>query len=127
MHVELVKSMLARTEALAEQHGTGDCGPYADYRDNFVRYKLADNCIEFMRAYVESHALRTQLTAAEARERELVEALDALVAASPQTLDCLAFHHAKRDQHEYGEDCKPQQRYMEALANAALAACGQEG
>lgn len=62
-----------------------------------------------------------------ARLEQVEGALRELHIAVPSSLDCLAFHHGKKDQHEYSEECKPLERFREAMKKAgdALAAGGK--
>ena len=62
-------------------------------------------------------------------ERKLAvarEALKNLFLSSPIALECNDMHHAKKDQHEYDEDCPVLSRYEDALSGAreALAQIG---
>jgi hypothetical protein len=41
--------------------------------------------------------------------------LKKLFYACPRTLFCNDMHHNKSDRHEIGEECKPLQRYIEAM------------
>jgi hypothetical protein len=54
------------------------------------------------------------------------EALKNLFLSSPIALECNDMHHAKKDQHEYDEDCPVLSRYEDALSGAreALAQIG---
>jgi hypothetical protein len=61
-----------------------------------------------------------------AKSRELLEALKRLYFAAPTSLECSAFHHSKKEQHGYGDECGPAKEYLAALSDS-LAAIKKHG
>lgn len=103
----------------------------AYYRLQYTRAEEVrkEACKANLDAQVKMSWQADELAASQQECERLREALAGLSAACPSELDCYAFHHAKPDQHEYGDTCQPKQRYEQALAKAAaaLATGGRHG
>jgi len=77
-------------------------------RDNFyMDYRM--KCDEETKRL---HELLAEVT----KQRDaLLVALNRLYVACPTSLECRHFHHSKREQHSFLEQCGPADEYLEAL------------
>lgn len=102
-----------------ERHEAADALEAADKRIAGLKEAASFNFEQYQDAAFRLHEAEHNLAVAR-------EALKNLFLISPTALECNDMHHAKKDQHEYDEDCPVLSRYEDALSGAreALAQTG---
>jgi len=127
MDVELAEvfaKRIAAWMATGSQHATNE----SYWRDRALSAEQQRDELQLERdnyksvAEAHSGAFQECIRLREKRD-ELLAALKRLWLSCPTGLECNSFHHAKRDQHDFNQECGPAAEYLAAIeqANATIA------